>query len=111
VDESVDHGGGDDLVAEELPRPRRACCSARSPADSSPSATWPGLHRPKIEILMTQTADSSVGRTSSNSEVSRSSTPDAPPEVTRVVLTAGRHVPPSGGCDDEYAQAHSWGRV
>jgi hypothetical protein len=33
---------------------------ARSPANSSPSATWPGLHRLEIEMLMTQTADSSV---------------------------------------------------
>jgi hypothetical protein len=36
-------------------------------------------------------------------------TPDAPQDVARVGLTVWRHVPPSGGCDDEHPQAHSWG--
>jgi TrwC relaxase len=31
--------------------------------------------------------------------------PDAPPDVARVGLTVWRHVPPSGGCDDEHPQA------
>jgi hypothetical protein len=38
-------------------------------------------------------------------------TPDAPSEVARVVLTAPAACTPSGGCDDEPAQAHSWSRL
>ena len=45
---------------------------------------------------MTQTADSSVRRTSSNSEASKPSTPHAPLEVTRVGMTAqAASIPPA----------------
>jgi hypothetical protein len=42
------------------------------------------------------------------SELLMCHTPNAPPEVARVVLTAPAACTPSGGCDDEPPQAHSW---
>jgi hypothetical protein len=52
----------------------------------------------------------SVRRTLSNPQSFKSNTPHAPPEVTRVGLTAEQHVPPSGGCDDEPPHAHCGSR-
>jgi hypothetical protein len=59
---------------------------ARSPAKSSPSATWPGLHRIEIENpVMTQTADSSVRCTPSIPKASK---------VQHTWCTVGTYPPP-----------------
>jgi hypothetical protein len=72
------------------------------------TSTWPRLHRPKSKIC--NASDRRRLRTtypSSHSQNSMLDTPDALPEVARVVLTALEACTPSGGCDDESPQAHS----
>ena len=99
---------------------RRSCCGthflmlrlpdrmptlqALSSASSSPAFTFKPVSRD-------QTANISRRCTPSHSQNSMLDTPHAPPEVTRVGLTARAACTPFGGCDDEPPQAHSRGWV